>query len=266
MTQRIDILDEPERLRGPLLGSVAFHGGMIAAFIAMTVISPAGKVEHWGDPNGGGFGSVAVNAVPSIPLPNRASVPNPVANDTESQVPQAPSKVKAQPKVKAPEPDAIPIKSRYAKQRPAPQAAAPNKWNDQQPYKSNQLYTTGGSAASSPLYNQPGGGGVGIGTNSPFGTQFGYYANLLREKVAAAWRTADVNARVQSAPPVTVSFTIRRDGSLAPGLPRIVQTSGDANLDRSAQRAVLDAAPFPQLPPQFNRNEANVELTFQLRR
>src|SRR4051812_49073957 len=107
MSARIDILDEPERLRGPFLGSVAFHAGMIGAFVAITVFQPMGKVEHWGDPKGGGFGSVAVNAVPNIPLPNRSSVPNPVANDTESQVPQAPSKVKAQPKVKAPDPNAI---------------------------------------------------------------------------------------------------------------------------------------------------------------
>src|ERR1041385_5604328 len=99
MTARIDILDEPERLGGPFLRSIAVHAGIIGAFVAFTAVHPFGKVEHWGDPNGGGFGSVAVNAVPSIPLPNRGSVPNPVANDTESRVPPAPSKVKAQPKV-----------------------------------------------------------------------------------------------------------------------------------------------------------------------
>jgi protein TonB len=266
MSGRIDILDQPERLRGPFWGSVVLHAGMIGMFIAATVIQPFGKVEHWGDPNGGRFGSVAVNAVPSIPLPNRGVVPNPVANDTESQVPQAPPKMKAQPKVKAPPPDAIPLKSKNAKQRESKQAATPNKWADQQQYKPNQLYSTRGQVASSPLYNMPGGGGVGVGTNSPFGTQFGYYANLLREKVSSAWRTGDVNPRLQSAPPVIVRFTIRRDGSLAPGLPQIVQSSGDANLDRSAQRAILDAAPFAPLPAQFDRNEANVELTFQLRR
>src|SRR5919112_6367530 len=118
MSARMDILDEPERLRGPFLGSIACHAGMIGAFVAIAVIHPMGKVEHWGDPNGGGFGSVAVNAVPSIQLPNRSSVPNPVANDTESQVPQAPSKTKPQPKVKAPEPNAIALKSRHAKEQP----------------------------------------------------------------------------------------------------------------------------------------------------
>jgi periplasmic protein TonB len=268
MTARLDILDQPERLRGPFWTSVAFHAGMFGAFFALSVINPfSGKVEHWGDPKGGGFGSVAVTAVPSIPLPNRGAVPNPVANDTESQVPQAPSKVKAQPKVKAPDPDAIPIKSRHARERaPREAAAAPNKYADQQPVRPGQLYSTGGAAANSPLYNQPGAGGVGFGNNSPFGTQFGAYANMLRQKIASNWHTTDVNPRLQTAPVVVVQFTIRRDGSMPQGLPRIVQSSGDTTLDRSAQRAIMDAAPFQPLPPQFDRNEANVELGFQLKR
>jgi TonB family protein len=267
MTARTDILDQPERLRGAFWGSVVLHAGMVGAFVAATIIQPFGpKIEQWGDKDGGRFGSVAVNAVNTIPLPNRGVVPNPVANDTDSQGPQAPAKKKAEPKAKAPDPDAIPLKSKNTKQRPTPQAAVPNKWAEQQQYKSNQLYSSSGQVASSPLYQMTGGGGVGFGTNSPFGTQFGWYANLLRQKIATAWRTADVNPRLQTAPPVTIQFTLRRDGSLAPGLPRIVQTSGDASLDRSAQRAILDAVPFPALPPQFDRNEANIELTFQLRR
>jgi periplasmic protein TonB len=261
-----DTLDEQERLRGPLLGSLALHGGMIAAFVALTVLQPFGRVEHWGDPNGGRFGAVAINAVPTIPLPNRTSVQNPVANNTESQVPQAPSKPKPQPKVKAPDPNAIALRSKKAKEKPVREAApAPNKWADQQPRRPNQVYSTSGQMAGSPLYQMQGGGGQGVGIASPFGDRFGSYANLVRGKVEGAWRTSDVNARIQTAPPVTVQFTIRKDGS-APGLPRIVQSSGDGNLDRSAQRAVLDAAPFPPLPAGFDRSEAVVELTFQLRR
>jgi TonB family protein len=265
MTARMDILDEPERLRGPFWTSLAMHAGLFGLFAAATVVQPFGKVVNLGDPNGGRSGSVAVTAVPSIPLPNRGSVPNPVANDTESQVPQAPSKPKAQPKVKTPEPNAIPLKSKNAKQTVSKQASAPNKWADQQKYKPNQVFSTGGQAVSSPVYNQPGAGGVGFGNNSPFGTQFGWYANLLREKISSAWRPGEVGARSQGSP-VIVQFTMRRDGSLTPGLPRIVQSSGDGNLDRSAQRAILDGAPFPPLPPQLNGNEVNVELTFQLRR
>jgi hypothetical protein len=31
------------------------------------------------------------------------------------------------------------------------------------------------------MYGMTGGGGVGIGTSSPFGAQFGWYVNLLRD-------------------------------------------------------------------------------------
>ena len=93
-----------------------------------------------------------------------------------------------------------------------------------------------------------------MGNNSPFGTQFGWYAKLLRDQVAQNWRTGDLDPRLRTAPPVVVTFTIRRDGSVAPGI-RADRASAAAitALDISAQRAILDAAPFPPLPPQFPR-------------
>src|SRR5262249_23284402 len=134
-----------------------------------------------------------------------------------------------------------------------------------QQYPSNQLYTRGGQAANSPMFNIPGGGSVGVGTASPFGTQFGAYATLLRDQVARNWKTAELDARISSAPPVWVVFTIRRDGSLAPGSVKVSITSGNQALDYSAQRAIMDAAPFPGLPQQYNGSEAVLELQFQLR-
>src|SRR5438552_18062277 len=116
------------------------------------------------------------------------------------------------------------------------------------------------------MFNGPGGGGVGVGTASPVGNQFGAYATLLRDQVARNWKTAELDARIQSAPPVAVVFTIRRDGSLAPGSVKVSRTSGNQALDYSAQRAIMDAAPFPGLPPQYNGGEAVLELQFQLRR
>jgi outer membrane biosynthesis protein TonB len=46
---------------------------------------------------------------------------------------------------------------------------------------------------------------------------------------------------------------------------QVSQPSGDYLLDTSAKRAVLDANPLPALPPQFDRNDATVELWFQLK-
>jgi TonB family protein len=45
----------------------------------------------------------------------------------------------------------------------------------------------------------------------------------------------------------------------------ISQPSGVYLLDTSAERAVLDTNPLPALPPEFPRNDATVELFFQLR-
>ncbi len=74
-----------------------------------------------GDPNGGRLGAVAVTPLSSIALPSHAGPKNPVATIPQSAVPTPVSKAKPAPKVKAPDPKAIPIPSRNAKlTRPSP--------------------------------------------------------------------------------------------------------------------------------------------------
>jgi TonB family protein len=265
MTPHIDILDQPEPLGKSLAGSVALHISVGAAVLMSAWIGHGPGVQ-WGDVNGGGMGSVAVNVVPRIPLPGRSGPINPVASDTESVVPTPPAKAKPRPKVEAPEPNAIAIKSRNAEKKASRAASAPNKFREQQQDLPNQVYSSAGQAVVSPMYGMTGGGGVGIGTRSPFGTQFGWYVNLLRDQVARNWRTGELDPRLRTAPPVVVTFTIRRDGSVAAGSVRITQRSGNQALDYSAQRAILDAAPFQSLPPQFQRSEAEIEFWFELRR
>jgi periplasmic protein TonB len=118
----------------------------------------------------------------------------------------------------------------------------------------------------SPMISMPGSGGVSLGTNTPFGQQFGWYANLLRDKVAQNWRTTEIDPRLHTLPEAVVTFTIERDGSVPPGSVKVVQRSGNFALDTSAQRAILDSTPFPQLPAGFPHNSADVEFTFELRR
>jgi protein TonB len=268
MDGNTDILEQPERLRGPFVGSIVLHGAMLAVFVGATVGHFfARDAIQLGDPKGGGFGSVSVKAVPSIPIYHPPAPENPVAKDTTSQVPQA-VKPKAQPKqaVKAPDPNAIPLPTKNAKTRPSQAFTPPNTWEMTHPKASNQLTSSTGARASSAMYNVPGGGQVGVGNNSPFGTMLGYYATLLRDQVARNWHTGDVDARLQTAPPVTVTFTLQRDGSVPPNSVRVVQSSGNRALDFSAVRAVLDAGKFPPIPPQFPRDRADCELTFELRR
>ncbi len=276
-----DILDQQDRLTGFFWGSIALHVAVVGGIIAYNVAG-IGTHTSWGSEKGGGFGSVSVNAVKTIPLPRSSGPENPVANPTRSEVPTPPApKAKPAPKpaVKTapPEPDAVSLKSRKStpakKQREeAPPstrqqdaAATPNRFRDTQQEAPNQLYGTSGPALSSPMMGKTGSGQLGYGNSTPFGQEFGWYANMLQDKISQHWRTNDVPQQVRTAPPVIVSFTLKRDGSID-GVPTIKQSSGIASMDYSAQRAVVEAAPFPQIPAQFPRNQAQVEFTFELRR
>jgi protein TonB len=253
-------LDRPDNLARPFWGSVFLHVAMAALVLGFTFVGNRTPVQ-WGDPHGGGMGSVAITPV-SIRLPSKDGPPNPLANDTQSHVPAPPQK-KVVEKVKAPEPNAISLKSPKATKRSPErtQAAAPNKLPERQ--KDNQLTTPGGAQVSSPLYGMQGGGGLQLGNDSVFGTQFGAYAKNLRDRVAAKWNSSDFDSRLTR--PAVVSFTILRDGSVDPRSVKLTGSSGNAALDISAQRAVLDAAPFLQLPTGFPKNEAQVELRFNLK-
>jgi protein TonB len=263
MSPHVDILEQPERLAPSFLGSVAFHGLLVATILGVGWVQSRNTI-NMGDPNGGRFGAVTVNPVASIALPSHGGPKNPVATNTESAVPVPVSKAKPAPKVATPDAAAIPIPSRNAKSRPSPAAAPPDKWRASQKDLANQLYSTAGTRVSTPDFALSGGGGVGVGTNSPFGNQFGAYADLLRNRVAQFWQTTTVDPRLRTAPQVSVTFVLHRDGSVT-GI-RISQKSGINALDISAQRAIMDAAPFPQLPPQFPKNEAEIEFVFELKR
>ncbi len=265
MVAHPDLFDQPEPLGKWLAGSIVLHVAIAAALLAHNFIQ--GSSIQMGDPHGGGFGAVAVNTVASIPLPAKSGPVNPVANDTQSKVPTPPPVVKAPPKVKLPEPDADAIAiGKLAKRRAQMEAASPNKYREQQKYAENQLYSNAGQAVNTPMFGRTGAGGVGIGNSSPFGTQFGAYASILQQTVARNWHTSDVDPRINAAPTVTVTFTVLKDGSVPPGSVRITRRSGIAPLDFSAQRAILDSSPFPPLPPGFPRSQADVELSFELRR
>src|SRR5271170_3328097 len=149
MDQHADILDQPESLGGPFVQSVLLHVAVAAALIVSTI-----SFEHsrqvWGSASTSAGTAVAINSVKTIPLPSRAGHVNPVANDTESQVQQAP---KPEPKkqVKTPD-DAIALKSRLAKKQPRPEA--PQRFRAQPPAQ-NQVFSRDAPAAVSPMFEKP---------------------------------------------------------------------------------------------------------------
>jgi protein TonB len=111
---------------------------------------------------------------------------------------------------------------------------------------------------------KPGTGNLGFGDSNPFGNRFGYYAGLVRDCLAREWDTGGVDASLRQAPPVIITFEIMRTGQ-ARSI-RVFQSSGNLSLDYSCRRAIEACAPFPPLPAGFERNSANVEFKFQLKR
>jgi TonB family protein len=252
----VDVLDERESLRKSFLSALGLHFSIAAVITAGAWATQ--RPEQWGDPNSLGGGAVGITPVGKIPLAAPVGPRNPVANDTENTIPPPPKPQKQAQK--QPEPDAIQIKSRNAKKSIEDRAAVEQKYRPQPITRPNQVTSSTGQAAVSELFTPtPGGGGIGSGSANPFGYGFGWYASLIRDRVARAWNRQGLDPRSR---PVTVFFDLHRDGSVRN--PRVMTSSGNFAVDQSAIRAVAAAGPFQPLPPQLPKEMYTVSLDFHL--
>jgi len=218
--------------------------------------------DSFGAPNAGG-GAIGIEAVSSIPIP-RTGAQNPLAHDTESQVPQQPAKPVEQTKRPKESPNAVALKMKQ-KKRLADVASEHQRFRPFKEIDQNQVFATQAPQVSNPLFAaMPGSGRIGTGANTTLGTRFAGYAQQIQQLIAQKWRTGDVDARVQTAPEVIATFELMRDGRIR-NL-KILQPSGISALDYSVQRAILEASPFPPIPPGFDRDSARVEFWFELKR
>jgi len=257
MTQHADILDQHDPIRGPMTLALALHAIVVAGLVFYNWVS---RSEALGAKDAGGT-AIGIQAVDAIPLPHQGMA-NPVANDTQSQVPQQPAKPLEQEKKQAASKDAIPLKTRE-KKRLSDVASERQKFRPFKELESNQVYAKQAPQVSSPLYSaMPGSGRVGIGANTTLGERFGGYMAQVQELIAQKWRTGDVNA--QTAPTVIASFELMRDGSIKNF--KLLQRSGNSALDYSVQRAILEASPFPPIPPGFDKDSARLDVVFELKK
>jgi TonB family protein len=258
-----DMMDQRDRLQKPLAASVAMHVAVTGVVMFWTWYQEQRKPVPFGDATGIP-GAVAVQLADGIPMVTRGPR-NPVANETESQVPAAAKPETRKREAEDPNEIAIGRKDlKKKKQREAKEAYTKRHREEEQ--RPNQMASTTGARASSAIFvpMSGGGGGVGLGAGNPFGSQFGWYAKLISERVSAKWRTQEIDARLTEAPPVTVTFEILRDGTVRNVT--VLRTSGNYALDTSTRRAVIEASPLPPLPDGFQRSSATVEIQFQFRR
>ena len=256
--------EESERLRGPLMVSMSCHGLLLAASLAWGILNP---VIDLGSPDAsGGGGIISVATVPINVV--RSDEPNPLANPSRHSVP-APAEFRQSTQVEEPQP--IP--------EAAPPAPVPDRKrreaNTQQERsvgqrsagaaKDNELRSSLGRALSSELYRgASGAAAVGFGGNKggPFGSRFGWYAEMLQRAIAEQWRRALGQVAGGSSRPVITSFVIHRTGRIDQVV--ISESSGNRSLDYSAVRAINNASPVRALPARLGRRSILIEMHFRL--
>jgi TonB family protein len=252
-------LDQPDRLGGPFAAAVALHAAVFGVIILSTSLSS--HRSAFGSLQAGG-NAVGVEAVNTIPLIHHGA-PNPVANDTESELPQTPVKAPDRVKEEKPPSDAIPLKMRKSKKKPAEVASARQHFRPLNELLPNQITSQSAPQVSNQAFSAvPGAGRLGTGPNTTLGDRFAGYGDQIRRIVASKWRTDDVSA--QAAPIIIATFDLMRDGSIR-NL-ELLQGSGNKSLDLSVQRAIQDSAPFPPIPSGFEKDHASVEFWFELKR
>lgn len=248
-----------DSLQRPFAGSLIAHGVLAGLIVLSGYLHLTDK--NWGSEHPSS-GSVGVELTSTIPTPRNPGPVNPVANDTKNFTPQEVVKEKVKPVEKAPEPDAVPLRSvREKPKKIAEKPTPPQNTFKPMAYQPNQVYSTSKQAVSSPMYGIQGSSGIDIGPASVLGNRFGAYVDEMRRQISSHWNRADVRA----SPTVKcgISFTLARNGTIRNV--QISQPSGNYLLDASAKRAVLDSNPLPSLPPQFTGSEVPVELWFQLK-
>ncbi len=225
-------------------GSIAVHGALLAAIVIVPasrhrvapiedsmVVALAGPIAA---------GPAARAAAPAPPAAKPAPVPAPVPKEahTVREVPIPKPKDKLVKMKKEPE---------RAAESPAPPApAAPP-----------SAPSTSSPKDASPA---PGSGAV-TATLGGGDTSLGWYGAAVKAALESVWAKPYLED-AQGIASVVVTFDIARDGSTTNI--RILQSSGIPSLDRSAQRAVIEASPLPAVPQSWTEDTIPVTMRFDL--
>ena len=228
-----------------LTGSLAVHGLLFAAIVIIPatgrhampiedsmVVALAGPIAE----------SVAPHAGPSAPATPPAPKPKEAA---KAPAPKAASAVREVPMSKPKDKAIKPAK-------PAPESAAKGSG---QPDSPSPAHPTG-----EPSKPDAGGGAV-TATLGAGDSSMNWYGAAVKAALESAWVKPFLEDATGTAS-VVIAFDIVRDGTTK-NL-RVVQSSGIPLLDRSAQRAVIEASPLPGIPQSFTDDTIPVTMRFDL--
>ena len=95
------------------------------------------------------------------------------------------------------------------------------------------------------------------------GVDLHQYLFGVTRKINISWRgsmRADAGSSSSRKSCATINFSIQKDGKLAEA--KLVQSSGNATLERAAQTGIAASAPFPALPEEFAGNSLALRFNF----
>lgn len=250
-------------MRGTVVLSIVFHASLFVGGFVYSFVAPrfgGGWGARWG--TGGAVRVGAVASLPGVPLPA------PVVASRSTVATENPGLYRAEPK-KEPEPEPKVEKVPQFKKTVTPEKMArvnPRIQKEELEMPDNAVpFGQGGRPmmAYSQFANPAGEGGLGFGEGN-FGERYGWYVAAVRSRISNNWLLSTVSPSILTAPRVYLSFDVLRDGTIAD--PRIMQSSGIPEVDRSALRAVLASSPLGPLPPQYGGGKVTVQFYFDFHR
>jgi protein TonB len=252
-------------LRRYLLYSLFLHGLLAAAVVASIIFHFQGN--SWGGVGGASEGDVKVNLVGSVGIP----MPKPPEVTESRTFDPTDSLYKAQPQPKPPEvPKDVTKIPEFKKEKPPKQIEHKSRvFDDPTPPPDNAVPGHGGrmnlptGTAQTPGAPMSGVNIQGQG-GGDFATRYGWYIESVRRRINQNWLQSTIDPAVRAARTAhcVMTFTIARDGSVKDI--RLSQTSGNASMDMSAQRALLSSSPMPALPSDYSGSYVNVTFDFDL--
>jgi len=249
-------------IKTSLYYSLLFHGGLVTLLIISSFYSHRGDL--WGGP-GGAIQVGLVGSVPGVPLPRpEVETTNRVVDESKGLYKSEPA-----PKVQPPS-DATPI-PKFERNKPPKYVTRPSKVleNPAKPPENAVPYGGGGTPTVPYTSFSMGAGtqgGLGFSGTSggDFGSRYSWYVVAVQRRISMNWLQTTVDPSIQFAPRVVATFDILRNGTVTNA--QIMQSSGNASVDRSATRAILDSNPLQALPNDYSGSKVSVEFWFDFKR
>lgn len=247
------------------LGHVLFFGGLAAVMMwgdwrpqKVQVVNLVPTVAAVGNPRAPAP-DPSLPARPLAPVTPRAPQPDP-----EPRAPAAREAPRREaPSLPEPPRPAARLPARSAVARPGekelpPLAAAPRTPSREQTGEVARPPETASRGAAT-------GSVTGTGTLTLDVSDFphAWYLRQVLQKVEEKWQRQNQAGEPPQKPLLLVE--IQRDGSLAQ-IATIEKSSGNALYDQAALRAIMEASPFPPLPPDWTKPSLRVLFRFDLRR